>query len=208
MIASAAVRGLLDGRRLDMAERGLDALRQDEVIPLRAVVRGLGANAIPLDLRNVPVERALDTAFASAGASAEHLLDGRTILEQVDQLRLAGASRLAAMRSGGCGSSEMPLLLRRLSGTTFAALRRSWRPSDRQEMASCGTVEAPMAQHNLGSSKSGPALTQLAVEPARGDTVAAMGQTYANADQGRSTDSSGAVWKPGVHGYRRNNEYR
>jgi hypothetical protein len=39
-----------------MAERGLDALGQDEVIPLRAVVGSLGADAIDLALRNVPVQ--------------------------------------------------------------------------------------------------------------------------------------------------------
>ena len=47
-----------------MAERSLDALGQDEVIPLRAVVGSLGADAVAFDFRNVPVERALDAALA------------------------------------------------------------------------------------------------------------------------------------------------
>jgi hypothetical protein len=45
------VRGHPDRGRLDMAEWGLDALGQDQVIALRAVVRGLSAHAVRRRLR-------------------------------------------------------------------------------------------------------------------------------------------------------------
>ena len=58
-IALAAVCDyLFDLCPLDVAQRALDALGQDEVIALRAVVGNLGADAVALDLRDIPVERA------------------------------------------------------------------------------------------------------------------------------------------------------
>jgi hypothetical protein len=56
---ATAVRGHPNGRWLGVGERGLDALGQDEAIPLRAVVGSLGADAVALDLRNVPAQASL-----------------------------------------------------------------------------------------------------------------------------------------------------
>jgi hypothetical protein len=65
-----AVRGYFDRGPLDVGERGLDALGQDEVIPLRAFLASLGANAVALDLRNVPIERADLMEFSVHGFRA------------------------------------------------------------------------------------------------------------------------------------------
>ena len=78
-----------------MAKRSLDALGQDEVIALRAIVRGPGSNAVDLDLRNVPVERRLDRTRAPRLEGGDEFGEGRAPGEVIDQncLLRTGAAR-------------------------------------------------------------------------------------------------------------------